>query len=320
MKDNLQIKCSKYISKLDIREKASLLMVIAKIKSGILLMSSIYFRFFQTVLPMLAMIDEHSDNEELRNFVRKKFSSILRTYIRTNDLAKKEQPNAYSLLGECYDINLDPNVKQIETHVVVTLGDINKNLEMLMNDLLDMGQDANIDKWAENGRYSKISDTLNRLSISIFSTYEDISKALFDGESIIEVDEFSRNRSRSTAAFNADVNNINNLIVAIEYSGSNLHYLYTDICKLQYYIETSTINITAPIIMEEGEKSVKELYSDFGKLNDEAIKNDTHRNGFNISFNKPSNEKNKSRHSPLFFDFGERNRNIGNKEDDNTQE
>ena len=101
MKEQYQIRCSKYISKLDVREKASLIMVLTKIKSGILLMSNIYFKFFQTILPMLSMIYEHEDNKDLQQFVCKKFSSILRTYIRTNDLSKREQPSVYALLSEC---------------------------------------------------------------------------------------------------------------------------------------------------------------------------------------------------------------------------
>lgn len=326
MKDYYEIKCSKYIAKLDIREKASLLMVITKIKSGILLMSSIYFRFFQTILPMLTMINEHEDNEKLQNFVRKKFASILRTYIRTNELAKQEQPSVYALLNECYDINLDPDVKQIESHIVVTLGDIDKYLGMLMTDLLDMAQDMEIKKWKENGRYDKLSDTLKKLTTSIFTTYEDISKALFSGEDIINIDGWTVNRAHTASALNTGIDSINSLIVAIDFNGSNLHSLYKDICRVQNYIETSTIDIASPMIMGDGDKPIEELYSDFGKMNDEFIKNDAHRNGFNVSFNKPSNSNEKKRSSriPLFFDFGKRDRNIdeeeNSEEEDDTQE
>ena len=308
MKEQYQIRCSKYISKLDVREKASLIMVLTKIKSGILLMSSIYFRFFQTVLPMLSMIYDHEDNKDLQQFVCKKFSSILRTYIRTNDLSKKEQPSVYALLSECYDINLDPSVKQIESHIVVSLRDIDESLDMLLKDILDMTQSAKIDGWKDVIRYGKISDTLNRLTSSIVAAYEDVSKAFFDGASIADVDEYIKNKLISSKALNSDIDNINVLIMAIEFNGSMLHCLYSDICKLQYNIEMA-IDIVNPINTDDCDKSIKEMYADFGDMNDEAIKRDTHRNGFDIALcgNKKKEEDKDKRRSPfpLFeFEFG----------------
>lgn len=317
MKDTNQIRCSKYISKLDVREKASLIMVITKIKSGILLMSSIYFRFFQTVLPMLSMIHEHEDNEELQYFVCKKFSSILRTYIRTNDLSKQEQPNVYTLLTECYDINLDPSIKQIESHIVVSLRDINENLDMLMKDILDMTQDVNIKGWKDNIRYGKICDTLKKLTASIIATYEDVSKAFFDGNSIAQVNELIKNKQPLGNTLNADIDNINVLIMAIEFNGSMLQCLYSDICRLQFYIEMA-IDIVTPINMDGSEKSIKDMYSDFGDMNDEAIKRDTHRNGFDISLcnNKKVEDKNKKRSPFPFFEIGGKYPPFYNEEDE----
>lgn len=317
MKDTNQIRCSKYISKLDVREKASLIMVITKIKSGILLMSSIYFRFFQTVLPMLSMIHEHEDNEELQYFVCKKFSSILRTYIRTNDLSKQEQPNVYALLTECYDINLDPSIKQIESHIVVSLRDINENLDMLMKDILDMTQDVNIKGWKDNIRYGKICDTLKKLTASIIATYEDVSKAFFDGNSIAQVNELIKNKQPLGNTLNADIDNINVLTMAIEFNGSMLQCLYSDICKLQFYIEMA-IDIVTPINMDGSEKSIKDMYSDFGDMNDEAIKRDTHRNGFDISLcnNKKVEDKNKKRSPFPFFEIGGKYPPFYNEEDE----
>lgn len=317
MKDTNQIRCSKYISKLDVREKASLIMVITKIKSGILLMSSIYFRFFQTVLPMLSMIHEHEDNEELQYFVCKKFSSILRTYIRTNDLSKQEQPNVYTLLTECYDINLDPSIKQIESHIVVSLRDINENLDMLMKDILDMTQDVNIKGWKDNIRYGKICDTLKKLTASIIATYEDVSKAFFDGNSIAQVNELIKNKQPLGNTLNADIDNINVLTMAIEFNGSMLQCLYSDICRLQFYIEMA-IDIVTPINMDGSEKSIKDMYSDFGDMNDEAIKRDTHRNGFDISLcnNKKVEDKNKKRSPFPFFEIGGKYPPFYNEEDE----
>lgn len=321
MKEQYQIRCSKYISKLDVREKASLIMVLTKIKSGILLMSSIYFRFFQTVLPMLSMIYEHEDNKDLQQFVCKKFSSILRTYIRTNDLSKKEQPSVYALLSECYDINLDPSVKQIESHIVVSLRDIDESLDMLLKDILDMTQSAKIDGWKDVIRYGKISDTLNRLTSSIVSAYEDVSKAFFDGASIADVDEYIKNKLISSKALNSDIDNINVLIMAIGFNGAILHCLYCDICKLQYNIEMN-IDIVNPINTDDCDKSIKEMYSDFGDMNDEAIKKDTHRNGFDIALcsNKKNDDDkyNKKRKSGFFpmLDIGSHRQPFCDNEDE----
>lgn len=320
MKEQYQIRCSKYISKLDVREKASLIMVLTKIKSGILLMSSIYFRFFQTVLPMLSMIYEHEDNKDLQQFVCKKFSSILRTYIRTNDLSKKEQPSVYALLSECYDINLDPSVKQIESHIVVSLRDIDESLDMLLKDILDMTQSTKIDGWKDTIRYGKISDTLNRLTSSIVAAYEDVSKAFFDGANIADVDDYIKNKLISSKALNSDIDNINVLIMAIGFNGAILHCLYCDICKLQYNIEMN-IDIVNPINTDDCDKSIKEMYSDFGDMNDEAIKKDTHRNGFDIALcgNKNDDDKyNKKRKSGFSFpvlDIGSHHRPFYNRED-----
>ena len=317
MKEQYQIRCSKYISKLDVREKASLIMVLTKIKSGILLMSSIYFRFFQTVLPMLSMIYEHEDNKDLQQFVCKKFSSILRTYIRTNDLSKKEQPSVYALLSECYDINLDPSVKQIESHIVVSLMDIDESLDMLLKDILDMTQSAKIDGWKDVIRYGKIFNTLNRLTSSIVAVYEDVSKAFFDGASIADVDEYIKNKLGTSKALNSDIDNINVLIMAIEFNGSMLQSLYSDICKLQYNIEMA-IDIVNPINTDDCDKSIKEMYSDFGDMNDEAIKKDTHRNGFDIApcNNKKVEDKNKKRSPFPFFEIGGKYPPFYNEEDE----
>lgn len=317
MKEQYQIRCSKYISKLDVREKTSLIMVLTKIKSGILLMSNIYFKFFQTVLPMLSMIYEHEDNKDLQQFVCKKFSSILRTYIRTNDLSKKEQPSVYALLSECYDINLDPSVKQIESHIVVSLMDIDESLDTLLKDILYMTQSTAIDGWKDTIRYGKISDTLNRLTSSIVAAYEDVSKAFFDGASIADVDEYIKNKLGTSKALNSDIDNINVLIMAIEFNGSMLQSLYSDICKLQYNIEMA-IDIVNPINTDDCEKSIKEMYSDFGDMNDEAIKRDTHRNGFDISLcnNKKVEDKNKKRSPFPFFEIGGKYPPFYNEEDE----
>lgn len=301
MKEQYQIRCSKYISKLDVREKASLIMVLTKIKSGILLMSSVYFRFFQTVLPMLYMIYEHEDNKDLQQFVCKKFSSILRTYIRTNDLSKKEQPSVYALLSECYDINLDPSVKQIESHIVVSLRDIDESLDMLLKDILNMTQGTTIDGWKDVIRYGKISDTLNKLTSSIIAAYEDVSKAFFDGSSIADTDEYIKNKLGTNNVLNSNIDNINVLIMAIEFNGAILHCLYCDICKLQYNIEMN-IDIVNPINTDDCDKSIKEMYSDFGDMNDEAIKNDTHRNGFDITIcGNKKNDNGKKKKSGFSF-------------------
>lgn len=320
MKEQYQIRCSKYISKLDVREKASLIMVLTKIKSGILLMSSIYFRFFQMVLPMLYMIYEHEDNKDLQQFVCKKFSSVLRTYIRTNDLSKKEQPSVYALLTECYDINLDPSVKQIESHIVVSLRDIDESLNMLLKDILDMTQNAKVDEWKDVIRHGKISDTLNRLTSSIIAAYEDVSKAFFDGASIADVDDYIKNKLISSKALNSDIDNINVLIMAIEFNGAILHCLYCDICKLQYNIEMN-IDIVNPINIDGCNKSIiKEMYSDFGDMNDEAIKKDTHRNGFDITLcgNKKNDngKKKKSGFSFPMFDIGSNHQSFDKEDSD----
>ena len=313
MKDNSNlnsIKSSNYIMKLDVRDKAALLMILTKIQSGILLMSSVYFRFFQTILPMLTMLNEHEDNDELCDFIRKKFASILRTYLRTEELSKQEQPSLYSIITEYHDINLDPSVKQLETHIVVTLRDIDSNLDTLMHNILDMTQDPDIKSWKENSRYSKISDTLKNLTTSITYTYEDVAKAFFSGYDVVKVNDFIKNKYGLGKSLNSGIDNVNSLIIAIDFNVSFLQSLYSDICRLQFCIGNE-IDIGSPVYFEDSEKSINELYSDFGNMNEEAIKRDTHRNGFDISLcssnAKKSEDKGKRKKSIFSFPFLELN-------------
>lgn len=323
MKDNNNlnsIKSSNYITKLDVRDKAALLMILTKIQSGILLMSSVYFRFFQTILPMLTMLNEHEDNDELCDFIRKKFASILRTYLRTEELSKQEQPSLYSIITEYHDINLDPSVKQLETHIVVTLRDIDSNLDTLMHDILYMTQDPDIKSWKENSKYSKISDTLKNLTTSITYAYEDVAKAFFSGYDVVKVNDFIKNKYGLGKSLNSGIDNVNSLIIAIDFNVSFLQSLYSDICRLQFYIGNE-IDIGSPVYFEDSEKSIKELYSDFGNMNEEAIKRDTHRNGFDISLcsnnAKKSEDKSKRKKSIFSFPFLELN---SDKRDDEDME
>ena len=83
------------------------------------------------------------------------------------------------------------------------------------------------------------------------------------------------------------------------------------------------IELVNPINNGDCDKSIKEMYSDFGDMNDEAIKKDTHRNGFDISpyGNKKNdddkyNKKRKSRLSFPMLDIGSNRPPVYNNEDE----
>lgn len=295
---NSEFRCADHISKLDVREKASLIMVLTKIESGILLISSIYFRFFHVILPMLDMLEDHKDNEKLCDFTRKKFASILRTYIRTNESARKEQHGLYTLLEENYDFNLDPKKKQIESHVVVTLSDIDKCLDTLMRDILDMAQDCDIKEWNNNGRFDKISNTLKSLSTAIIYTMEDVSKALFDEDGANDTNNFIYYK-QDIAKKDNNISSIMEMEKAINFNGLLINTLYKRICNLRFNMEMD-IDIIHPVPMDDCEKPVKELYKDFGNMNDEAVKRDTHRNGLDLTYVNNNQDKKKKSKFPLF--------------------
>ena len=298
MKDS-EFMCADHISKLDVREKASLIMVLTKIESGILLISSIYFRFFHVILPMLDMLEDHKDNEKLCDFTRKKFASILRTYLRTDELAAEEQPMLYTLKTEMYDINLDPTAKQIESHVVVTLKDIDNSLFILMKDILAMAEDPDIEKWKENGRDEKISKRLNILTEDILYAQEDFAKAFLDTDSNAKINNLIKNRRASRKIINNNLDSTSTLISAVGSNVTLLCELYECICNTVYTISTG-IDLANPLHIEESDRSVEELYNDYYKMNDEAIKRDTYRNGLDLSLCNKSEKKRKSSFFPFF--------------------
>lgn len=291
---------SKYIRKLDVKDKASVLIVLNKLQSGLLLMSSTYCRFFQCIMPMISMIDDYKDkNEDLCDFSRKKFASILRTYLRTDELAAEEQPMLYALKTEMYDINLDPTAKQIESHVVVTLKDIDNSLFILMKDVLAMAEDPDIEKWKENGRYEKISQRLNILTKDILYAQEDFAKAFLDADSNAKINNLIKNRRASQKILNNNLDSMSTLISAVGSNVTLLCELYECVCNTVYTISTG-IDLANPLHIEEGDRSVEELYNDYYKMNDEAIKRDTYRNGLDLSLCSKSEKKRKSSFFPFF--------------------
>lgn len=285
---------SRYIAKLDVKDKASILIVLNKLQSGLLLMSSTYCRFFQAIMPMISMIDDYKDkNEDLCDFSRKKFASILRTYLRTDELAAEEQPALYTLKKEMYDINLDPAAKQIESHVVVTLRDIDNSLLVLMKDILAMAEDPDINGWKENGRYEKISQSLHLLTEDILYAQEDFAKAFLDADSNTKISNLIKQRRASQKILN---NNLDSMVTLISAVGSNvslLSELYGGICNTVYTISTG-IDLANPLYTGESERSVEDLYKDYHKMNDEAIKRDTYRNGLDLSLCKKEEKNIKS--------------------------
>lgn len=291
---------SKYIAKLDVKDKASILIVLNKLQSGLLLMSSTYCRFFQGIMPMISMIDDYKDkNEDLCEFSRKKFASILRTYLRTDELAAEEQPMLYALKREMYDINLDPAAKQIESHVVVTLRDIDNSLFILMEDILTMAEDPNIDGWKENGRYEKISQSLHLLTKDILYAQEDFARAFLDTDSNAKLSNLIKNRRASQKILNDNLDSIATLISAVGSNVTLLCELYESVCNTVYTISTD-IDLANPLHIEESEKSIEELYGDYHRMNDEAVKRDTYRNGLDLSLCK---KEEKNRKSPFLRIF-----------------
>ena len=249
---------------------------------------------------MILMIDDYKDkNEDLCDFSRKKFASILRTYLRTDELAAEEQPMLYALKTEMYDINLDPTAKQIESHVVVTLKDIDNSLFILMKDILAMAEDPDIEKWKENGRYEKISKRLNILTEDILYAQEDFAKAFLDTDSNAKINNLIKNRRASQKILNNNLDSMSTLISAVGSNATLLCELYECICNTVYTISTG-IDLANPLHIEESDRSVEELYNDYYKMNDEAIKRDTYRNGLDLSLCSKSEKKRKSSFFPFF--------------------
>lgn len=308
--DDLVINPSRYISKLDVRDKASLMMILTKLESGILLMSSTYCRYFQAIIPMIAMIDEKRDNKELVSFIRKKFSSMTRTYIRTDKETEKEQPSLYSLKTELYDITLDPNVKQLESHIVVSLVDIDEELKNLMDNILDMAQDIDIDKWESHGRISKIAKSIENVNLAIMTTFDDFSKAFMDGESIESIGKFSEEKYRRNIVLSNVLSTPTSIIMPIDNTIVFLNDLYNVILMLHYNMG-ACIDISKPINTDDSVKDIKDMYGDFCEMNDKAIKNDPKVTGFDpTAFNK------KRRKMSFFWDRNTNEPNTHNEEND----
>ena len=270
---------SNYIMKLDIKDKAALMMVLTKLESGVLMMSSTYCRFYQAILPMVTMIEEKADKPELVELVRKKFASILRTYIRTDKLSKKEQTSLYNMKTEMFDIRLDPSVKQLETHIVVTLGDIDKALESLMNQLLGMVQDQDIAQWGKNGQYESISKSIKNLNTAIMYVFDDFEKAFMDGDSIKTVEALTALKFKFSDNAASGICSLREMLLAIDSSVGLISALYQVILTLHYNLG-SKIDIVNPIDMSDSTRTVKELYEDFCDMNDNAIADSSATKGF----------------------------------------
>lgn len=306
---------SNYVAnKLEIKDKAAVIMMLTKLESGIILMSNIYCRFFQAILPMLTILVDHKDNGDLCDFTRQKFASILRTYMRTNSLSEDEQPALYALKREMYDINLDPSVKQIESHVVITLRDIDDNFHTLMMNILNMAEDPDIVKWKNNSRYDNICATLNSLTNSIVYTYEDFAKAFLDGNCIVNLNKVNDSRRSDAIALNNGIDNPTSVIIAIKSCTTMLQNLYSDICCAHYNISAS-IDIASPITMDESDSSIEELYKSFGKVTSEAISEDVTSNGFRMNEKSSKEKKRKSNYFFPHFNLGNNEKNNG---DNNT--
>lgn len=310
--DDLTVNPSRYISKLDVKDKASLMMILTKLESGILLMSSTYCRYFQAIIPMIAMIDEKRDSKELVTFIRKKFASMTRTYIRTDKETEKEQSSLYSLKTELYDISLDPNVKQLESHIVVSLVDIDDGLKDLMSNILDMAQDIDIDKWKSNGRIDKITKSIHNINLAIMTTFDDFSKAFMDGESIASIGKFSEEKYRRNTILSDVLGTPTSIIMPIDSTIAFLNDLYNVILMLHYNMG-ACIDISKPINTDDTTKDIKDMYGDFCEMNDKAIKNDPKVTGFDpTAFNK------KRRKMSFFWDRNDSEPNTGNEQDNSS--
>ena len=314
--DNITINPSRYILKLDVRDKASIMMILTKMESGILLMSSTYCRYFQVIAPMIIMVDEKKDNKELVKFIRAKFASMTRTYVRTDKEAEKEQSTLYSLKTDMYDISLDPDVKQLESHIVVSLADIDNGFKNIMTDILNMAQDIDIDKWGEHGRFSKIKESVDDTNLAIMNTFDDFSRAFMDGESVKNISKFVEEKYRRNIAISNTINSTFSVISSIDCIIAFLNDLYNVIFMLHYNMG-ATIDISKPINTDDVNKDIKGMYDDFCEMNKKAIDNDPKVTGFD-----PTLFKKKKRKVSFFWDKNNNEPNICNEEDDsnNTSE
>lgn len=289
--DNNQLEISDFIKKLDVKDKSALIMITTKLEAGMLLMSSTYGRYFQSILPFMVVArSKFNDDEKMIKIYRKKFSSMTRTYIRTNLEAAKEQPAVYALMTESYDIALSKEPgKQLESHVVITLADINDRLQNAMNQIHAIYINSyNESSFALDDAATDIADMTDVIN----ATFEDIGKAFFDEDSNGYIDSIVDGYGRDISTYGYTITDLDGLAKLIKHIMNYLTMLYQLIGKVHTDISNS-IDLGTPITMEDG-KSFEELYEDFCKANDTAIKNDPQITGFSIPRGKKKNR-------PFFF-------------------
>lgn len=292
--DTSKIHINDFIRKLDVKDKSALIMITTKLEAGLLLMSSTYGRYFQSIFPFMVVAREKfEEDEKMAKICRKKFSSMTRTYVRTDREAAKEQPSVYSLKTENYDIVLPKKVKQLETHVVVSLSDIDSRMQSIMDRIVSLYMYP-IDTCENSLEFDVTTDDVINITYAINATLEDVGKAFLDANSNDYIDslieEVTKKLTEYYVATSRPLKKLYNLIInEINY----LTILYRLICRINNEIGES-VELSAPINMEDTGKSFEELYSDFCEMNEKAAKNDPQVTGFNPIPKK----KRKS-----FFDF-----------------
>ena len=278
--DNNKIHINDFIRKLDVKDKSALIMITTKLEAGLILMSSTYGRYFQSIFPFMVVAGtKFKDDEKMYNICRKKFASMTRTYIRTDREAAKEQPSVYSLKTENYDIILPKKIKQLESHVVISLSDINDKLQNIINHTLSLYMYP-IDRCGMGLEFDKMRDDTIDMTYTINAVFEDIGKAFLDTDSNNYIDDLIENHTKNiTERYNSIDEDISSLYNLIESELEYLTLLYRLICEIHTKISNS-INISMPINMEDTGKSFEDLYADFCEMNDKAAKNDPQIAGF----------------------------------------
>lgn len=278
--DMNEIHLNDFIRKLDVKDKSALIMITTKMEAGMLLMSSTYGRYFQSILPFMVVAREKfKEDEKMAKICRKKFSSMTRTYIRTDKEASKEQPAVYALKGDNYDLILSKKVKQLETHVVISLSDIDDGLQSIMNRIHSLYMYP-IDQCETSIEFEETVKDVTNLTYKINAVFEDVSKVFLDADSDDCIDKMIEENTRILEGYYLITSNpLRRLYNFIKGELKYLTILYHLVSKISNEICMS-VDLSAPINMEDDNKSFEDLYSDFCEMNDKVVKNDPRITGF----------------------------------------
>lgn len=282
-----QLCISNFVKTLDVKDKSALIMITTKLEAGMLLMSSTYGRYFQSILPFMVVArSKFEENEKMYKICRKKFASMTRTYIRTDMEAAREQPAVYALKTENYDIILSKeDHKQLESHLVISLADIDAGLKNTLNRLNTLFMYP-INTCENSFEFNDAAtDDIADMVYVINATFEDIGKAFFDADSNRYIDDYIEKHGKMITEYGYTVIDLIGISNTIKYIMNYLTILYKLICRVHTEISKS-IDLATPINMEETGKTFEELYSDFCKANDTSIKNDPQITGFSIPKSK----------------------------------